>query len=102
MKNYVKIWLVMEMGKILSWKRILVEGDILQGSSSLADGQRDSENGIGAELGLVLGSVQLQHELVDGDLISHLQRFLDQGRSEGLCSKQKPSLVSAEGKSVSK
>ncbi|MNX46846.1 hypothetical protein D3C86_773940 [compost metagenome] len=35
----------------------------------LGNGQRDAEDGVGAKLGLVGGAVQLEHRLVDGDLV---------------------------------
>ncbi len=42
------------------------------GSASTANSQRDSQNGIGAQLGLVGGSVQRKHESIDGTLIGNV------------------------------
>merc|ERR1719507_577901 len=44
---------------------VSVERNSLVGSSSLADGHAHSEDGVGAQLGLVLGPVQSQHQPVN-------------------------------------
>jgi len=57
---------------------VLVEREAAVGGAGLAHGQRDREDGVGAELGLgpaplVLGAVELlDHALVDGGLLRHV------------------------------
>jgi len=42
------------------------------GSSGLADSHGDAEDGVGSKLVLVVRSVQLNHQLVDGGLVAVL------------------------------
>ena len=59
-----------------------IERYALFGGAGLANGEGDAENGIGAELGLVLGSVQLQHEFVNSRLVGHVEILGDQRRAD--------------------
>lgn len=56
----------------------------LLGSSGLGDGQRDTKDGIGSELGLVGGSVQLDQELIDLWLILDIDVLLDDSRANDI------------------
>lgn len=44
---------------------MLVEWNTLAGCSCLTDGKRDSQNGIGSQLGLVGCTIQINHDLID-------------------------------------
>ena len=46
-------------------------------SSGLAGSHGDSEDGVGSQLVLVLGAVQLQHQVVEGSLVNgiHLSSY---------------------------
>ena len=48
---------------------VSVKRDALLSSSSLGDGHGDTEEGVGTELGLVGGSVELVEESVNGRLV---------------------------------
>jgi len=56
----------------------------LLGGAGLGDGERHAEDGVGAELGLVLGAVELQEEVVDRLLVGHVQVLGDQRRRDDL------------------
>lgn len=57
-----------------------VERDTLLSSTSLGDSQGDTENGVGSELGLVGGSIEVDEELVDLGLVLDIKVLLDQSR----------------------
>ena len=61
-----------------------VERDTLLGSGSLSNGHRDTEDGVGTELGLVGGTIKLVHEVVDGALVLDIEVLLDEGRSNDI------------------
>ena len=61
-----------------------VERDTLLGGTSLGDGEADTEDGIGTEVGLVGGSVELDEELVDLGLVLDVDVLLDQGGGDDL------------------
>lgn len=63
---------------------VTVERDTLAGGTGLQDGHGDTEDGVGTVLGLVGGSIQLDQELIDGDLVLDVDVGGDQGRSEVL------------------
>jgi hypothetical protein len=63
---------------------VSVKGDTLLGSGGLSDGHGDTEDGVGTELGLVGGTVKLDHEVVDGALVLDVKVLLDEGRAESL------------------
>jgi hypothetical protein len=63
---------------------VSVKGDTLLGSGGLSDGHGDTEDGVGTELGLVGGTVKLDHEVVNGALVLDVEVLLDEGRAEGL------------------
>ena len=50
----------------------------LLGGASLSDGDGDTENGIGAELALVGGAVELDQEVVDLLLLGDSETRLDE------------------------
>lgn len=63
---------------------VFVQWNVLLGSTSLGNSQRHTQNGVGAELALVLGAVQLDHKVIDGCLIDHIQIGLDQLGAQGV------------------
>lgn len=63
---------------------VFVQWHVLLGGTGLADGQGHTQDGVGAELALVLGAVQLQHEVIDGSLVHHIQIGLDQLGAQGV------------------
>lgn len=63
---------------------VLPEGDALFGGAGLADGEGDGEDGVGAELALVLGAVELlDHVVVDVGLLDGVAA-LERGRDYGV------------------
>lgn len=58
---------------------VLVQGDALVGGAGLADGHGHAQDGVGAQLALVLGAVQLQHDLVNAGLVAEVHVLADQG-----------------------
>jgi hypothetical protein len=63
---------------------VSVKGDTLLGSGGLSDGHGDTEDGVGTELGLVGGTIKLDHEVVNGALVLDIEVLLDEGGTEGL------------------
>mmetsp|Transcript_14404 Transcript_14404/g.21151 ORF Transcript_14404/g.21151 Transcript_14404/m.21151 type:complete len:454 (+) Transcript_14404:73-1434(+) len=59
---------------------VLVERNVLGSSSSLGDSERYSKNGISTKAGLVGGSIELNHGVVNGTLISGIKS--NDGRSK--------------------
>ena len=59
--------------------QVLVQGDTLLGGTGLGDGHRDTEDGIGTQLALVGGSVELDEEVIDLLLLGDFETALDQG-----------------------
>lgn len=57
---------------------VLVEGNAVLLSTGLGNGDGDTEDGVGTELGLVGGAVKLDEEVVDGLLVSDLEARLDE------------------------
>ena len=55
-----------------------VQRNTLLGSSGLSNGHGNTEDGVGAELGLVLGAIELVQEGVDGGLVLDVEGLLDQ------------------------
>mmetsp|Transcript_13538 Transcript_13538/g.18732 ORF Transcript_13538/g.18732 Transcript_13538/m.18732 type:complete len:233 (+) Transcript_13538:1029-1727(+) len=49
---------------------VLVERHALGSSAGLRDSKRDTKDGIGAELGLVLRAIQIKHDLINLSLLS--------------------------------
>jgi hypothetical protein len=64
--------------------QMLVQGDTLLNSSSLGDGNTDAENGVGSELTLVRGTVELDEEVIDVLLGGDLKARLDQLRGNNV------------------
>mmetsp|Transcript_11880 Transcript_11880/g.49771 ORF Transcript_11880/g.49771 Transcript_11880/m.49771 type:complete len:561 (+) Transcript_11880:77-1759(+) len=62
---------------------VLVEGHALLRGASLGDGHGHREDRVGAELALVLGAVELDHEVVDGLLIRGVLAD-ERGRDDGV------------------
>eukprot|EP00754_Rhynchopus_humris_P045974 Rhum_TRINITY_DN5459_c0_g1::Rhum_TRINITY_DN5459_c0_g1_i1::g.17314::m.17314 len=50
-------------------RQVLVQREASVGRGGLGDGHRHTEDGVGAELALVRGAVELAHELVEGLLV---------------------------------
>ena len=63
---------------------VTVERDTLAGSTGPEDGHGDTEDGVGTILGLVDSSIQLDEELVNGDLVLDIDVGGDQSGSEVL------------------
>lgn len=61
-----------------------VEGNTLLSGSSLGNGQRDTEDGVGTELALVGGTIELVQELVDLGLLLNIEVLLDEGGANDL------------------
>lgn len=51
---------------------------------SLGDSQRDTQNGVGSELGFVRGAVELNQELIDLGLLSNVEVLCNHGWANGL------------------
>ncbi len=51
---------------------VAVEGQVGRLGSGVGHGQRDAEDGVGAQVGLVVGAVELEHRVVDGALLGGL------------------------------
>jgi len=64
--------------------QVLVQGDILLDSSSLCDGNTDAENGVGSQLTLVRGTIELDEEVIDVFLGGDLKARLDQLRGNNI------------------
>jgi hypothetical protein len=63
---------------------VCVERDTLLGSRGLCDGHGDTENGVGAELLLVLRAIELVQESINGGLVLDVDGLLDKGRGNGV------------------
>jgi hypothetical protein len=63
---------------------VSIERDALLGSTGLCDSEADTENGVGSQLGLVGGSVEVDEELVDFSLVLDVGDLLDGGRGNDL------------------
>ena len=63
---------------------VSVERNALLCSASLGNGQADTQNGIGTELGLVGSSIELVEESVDCRLVLNIDVLLDNGRAKDL------------------
>ena len=64
--------------------KVLVKGDTLLNSSSLSDSNTDAEDGVGSELTLVRGTVELDKEIIDILLSGDLKARLDQLRGNNV------------------
>ena len=60
--------------------QVLVQRQVGGGCGGVGNGQGDAEDGVGAELGLVGGAVQVDHGLVDAALVGGVEA--DQGRCD--------------------
>lgn len=58
-----------------------VERDTLLSSTSLGDSQADTQDGVGTQVVLVGGAIELVEELVDLGLVLDIQVLLDDGRA---------------------
>jgi hypothetical protein len=56
----------------------------LLGSTGLGNGQADTQNGVGAKLGLVRGTIEVDEELIDGRLVLDIEAGLNDSRAERL------------------
>lgn len=63
---------------------VRVERDALLGGARLGNGQADTEDGIGTELGLVGSAIQVNQELVDLGLVLDVDVLLDDRRGDDL------------------
>jgi hypothetical protein len=63
---------------------VCVERDTLLGSRGLCDGHGDTEDGVGAQVGLVFGAIELVEESVYGGLVLDVELLLDEGRGNGV------------------
>lgn len=59
-----------------------VERGALLSSSSLGDSHRNTKDSVCAEVGLVLGAIELVEEVVDGGLVLDVDVLLDQSRCD--------------------
>ena len=60
---------------------VSVERDTLLSSTSLGDSQADTQDGVGTQVVLVGGAIQLVEELIDLGLVLDIQVLLDDGRA---------------------
>ena len=60
---------------------VSVERDALLSSTSLGDSQADTQDGVGTQVVLVGGAIELVEELVDLGLVLDIQVLLDDGRA---------------------
>ena len=60
---------------------VSVERDTLLSSTSLGDSQADTQDGVGTQVVLVGGAIELVEELVDLGLVLDIQVLLDDGRA---------------------
>lgn len=79
-RNGENIWLL-GTGKVGD---VSVERNTLLSSTSLGDGQGDTKDGVGTEVGLVGCAVELDEEFVNLGLILDVDVFLDDGGSDDL------------------
>lgn len=79
-RNGENIWLL-GSGKV---GNVSVERNTLLSSTSLCNGQGDTKDGIGTEVGLVGCAVELDEEFVNLGLVLDVDVFLDDGGSDGL------------------
>jgi hypothetical protein len=63
---------------------VSVEGNTLLSGGSLGDGQGNTEDGVGTEVTLVGGSIELVQELVNLGLFLNIDVLLDDGGANGL------------------
>lgn len=56
----------------------------LLSSRSFRDGHTDTEDGIGTKLGLVLGSIELVQEGINGRLVFDIEILFDEGWSNDI------------------
>ena len=63
---------------------VTVEGHVLVGGSGLAHGHGHAEDGVGAEVVLVLGAVEVEHDLVDLSLVDGVEVLADELGGDGL------------------
>ena len=63
---------------------VSVQWDALLSSTGLSNGQGDAEDGVGTEVGLVGGAIELEEELVDLGLVLDVDVLLDDGGANGL------------------
>lgn len=61
---------------------VSVERDTLLGSGSLGNSHGDTEDGVGTKFSLVLGSIKLVEESVNGGLVLDVELLLDQSRGD--------------------
>lgn len=60
---------------------VSVERDTLLSSTSLGDSQADTQDGVGTQVVLVGGAIELVEELIDLGLVLDIQVLLDDGRA---------------------
>lgn len=60
---------------------VSVERDTLLSSTSLGDSQADTQDGVGTQVVLVGGTIELVEELIDLGLVLDIQVLLDDGRA---------------------
>ena len=61
---------------------VSVEWDFGVGSGGLGDGERDAKNSVGTELFFVVGSVEVQENLVHGSLVGEIEVLADESSGD--------------------
>lgn len=72
------------LGGLSQRSDVLVKRDTLLTGTGSGSGNGDTKDGVGTELGLVLGSVKLEEELVESSLVLDVELGLDDGRGNDL------------------
>ena len=74
--NWEHVWLL-GAGQVGD---VCVERNTLLSGGGLSDGHGDTEDGVGTQLLLVLGSIELVQERIDGGLVLDIDGLLDERR----------------------
>lgn len=61
-----------------------VKGNALLSSTGLGNGERDTKDGVGAELGLVGGAIEVDEEFVNLGLVLDVNVLLDESGADDL------------------
>ena len=60
-------------GAAIQLRKVFIQGQALGLGCGLGEGQRHSQNRVGAELGFIFSTVQVKHLAVQGPLVFHVE-----------------------------